>query len=31
LRLLGLKDKIPFEKEAMEAYEYRLRELRRTL
>jgi CobQ-like glutamine amidotransferase family enzyme len=31
LRLLGLDDKIPFEKEAMEAYEYRLNELRRNL
>ena len=31
LRLLGLDDTIPFEKEAMEAYNYRLNELRRTL
>ena len=31
LRLLGLDDTIPFEKEVIEAYEYRLNELRRTL
>jgi CobQ-like glutamine amidotransferase family enzyme len=31
LRLLGLKDDLIFEKEIMEAYQYRLEELRRTI
>ena len=31
LRLLGLKDNLAFENEVMEAYQYRLEELRRTI